>query len=280
MKKPPPSRVRYCRHASARRDRVRRGGFPRLRRGEDHAGGRGGRGGREIAIVDVTVIPMEDRDRDRELPHETVVVRGDRIVAMGPVGETKVSANARRIDGAGRYLIPGLIDMHVHLDRASLPLYVANGVTSVRNMSGRPRDLIWRDRIAKGELFGPTIFTTGPMVDGSPPSWNGSVSLVSPSDAEAEVAREQRVGYDFVKILQTLPRETYDAVVQAAHRHGMRVFGHVPTPVPLEHALAERQDSNRAPDRIHRRGPGRRFPVRAPWCAARRALAHAPRRLR
>jgi sugar phosphate isomerase/epimerase len=194
----------------------------------------------EMAIVDVTVVPM---DSERELPHETVVVRGDRIVAMGPVGETKVSANARRIDGAGRYLIPGLIDMHVHLDRASLPLYVANGVTSVRNMSGRPRDLIWRDRIAKGELFGPTIFTTGPMVDGSPPSWNGSVSLVSPSDAEAEVAREQRVGYDFVKILQTLPRDTYDAVVQAAHRHGMRVFGHVPTPVPLEHALAERQDS-------------------------------------
>src|SRR6185295_5379379 len=129
------------------------------------------------AFVNVNVVPM---DTERVITEQTVIVRGEKIIQIGPSQKTKIPQTAIRIDGSGKYLMPGLVDMHVHLrdyaepDMAALlQLYVANGVTTVLNLSGIPRHLALRERIAKSELLGPTIYTSGPFISrttGSSPS--------------------------------------------------------------------------------------------------------------
>ena len=190
----------------------------------------------ETAFVGVTVVPM---DRERVLLDQTVIVRGDRIVALGPSETTPLAKEARRIAGKGRFLLPGLADMHVHLDSAaSLTLLIANGVTFARNMWGTPQHLLWRERIRKGELLGPTIYTAGPIVDGNPPVWSGSRVVEHGDEAEGAVVEQQAAGYDFVKVYNNLSASAYDALVLAAARHHMPIAGHIPTHVPLVHALA------------------------------------------
>src|SRR5678815_3140081 len=123
-----------------------------------------------IAFVNVNVVPF---DRERILEGQTVIVRDGRIAQIGPASKIKVPAGALKIDGRGKYLMPGLADMHAHLsaqqDLASqqLQLFLANGVTTVRNMIGKPEHLLLRDRVAKGELPGPTIYTAGPPLLGN-----------------------------------------------------------------------------------------------------------------
>src|SRR5262249_52235120 len=117
-----------------------------------------------VALIDVSVIPM---DTERVLPHRTVVVENGRIVALQEGSAAKVPEGAVRVDGAGKFLMPGLCDAHVHLDgTASLELFVLNGVTSVRNMAGNALVLSFRERVARGELLGPRIVTAGPLLDG------------------------------------------------------------------------------------------------------------------
>jgi predicted amidohydrolase YtcJ len=112
-----------------------------------------------VAFVDVTVLPM---DQDRRLEHQTVVVENGVIASLGPAGQVRIPSGARRVAGRGRFLIPGLADMHVHVDDTTdFLLYLAKGVTTVRNLEGEPYHLQWRDQINRGELIGPTIFTSG-----------------------------------------------------------------------------------------------------------------------
>jgi imidazolonepropionase-like amidohydrolase len=202
-----------------------------------------------IAFVDVDVAPM---DRERLLRRQTVVVKGDRIVAIGPAAEVAVPEGALRIEGriAGRdggrarYLMPGLADMHVHAwDPDDLVLFLANGVTTVRNMFGSPMHLEWRAKIAAGELLGPTILTAGPIIDGNPPVWPGSTVVDDPALAEKAVLEQKEAGYDFLKVYARLTLPCYDAIVEAAAKHGMRVMGHVPAAVGLAHVLASKQES-------------------------------------
>jgi imidazolonepropionase-like amidohydrolase len=191
------------------------------------------------AFVGVTVVPM---DRERVIADQTVLVEHGIITAVGPTGSVKVPPDALFIVGQGKFLMPGLADMHTHLDSASaLPLLVANGVTVVRNMWGTPRTLRWRKQIESGERLGPTIYTAGPVVDGDPPFWNGSTTIDDAAGAERVVAEQQRAGYDFVKIYNNLTLPEYDALVAAARRHAIPLAGHVPTHVPLGHALAAGQ---------------------------------------
>ena len=193
------------------------------------------------AFVGVDVLPM---DRDELLRDQTVVVREGKIAALGPSKDVAVPEDALRIDGRGRVLMPGLADMHVHSwDDDDLLLFVANGVTTVRNMFGSPMHVRWRKEIADGELLGPTIVTAGPIIDGDPPVWPGSTVLVDPADAEKVVLEQKEAGYDFLKVYEKLSRETYDAVVAAAKKHGMRVMGHVPRSVDLAHAIESGQKS-------------------------------------
>ena len=188
-----------------------------------------------IAFVNVTVIPM---DRERTLPGQTVLVRGDRIVAMGPRSRIKVPAGSRRIDGRGKFLIPGLAEMHAHIPggqasnsvvERTLFLFVSQGITTVRGMLGDTKHLDLRARASRGELLSPTIYTSGPSLNGN--------SVPSPGVA-ARVVREQKAaGYDFLKIHPGIDGEVFDTLVTTAQRVGIRFAGHVPLQVGLERAL-------------------------------------------
>lgn len=177
------------------------------------------------AFVDVNVIPM---DREHVLAHQTVLVRGDRVVALGPTAKTQVPAGARRIDGRGKYLIPGLADMHAHVNdkQEQLFLFLANGVTTVRDMFGRPATLALRDRVATGALLGPRIYTAG-------------LDEECPKDQPlaACLAAMKAAGIIMVKIYwDSLPR--FDSVVAIARQLHLPVGGHVSTFVGLGPALA------------------------------------------
>jgi imidazolonepropionase-like amidohydrolase len=188
-----------------------------------------------IAFVDVTVVPL---DSERLLAGHTVVVRGDRIVAVGPAASVAVPPGARIIEGRGRFLLPGLADMHAHLTREEdLHLYLARGVTTVRNMWGAPLHLAWRDRIRAGELAGPTLYTAGPIVDGAKPAHDGSLAVQTEEEAERAVALHRQAGYDFVKVYSRLEAPVFERVLAAARRAGLPVAGHVPRAVGLGRAL-------------------------------------------
>ena len=198
--------------------------------------------GPTVAFVDATVIPM---DRERTLAGQTVIVRDGRIVAMGPTRSTPVPAGATRIDARGRFLLPGLADMHGHLspgDGAAttpvgrqLRLSLATGVTTLRNMSAPPQaqPLPLRERIARGELAGPTLVVFAPSMHGR--------NVTSAAQARTIVEQHEAAGYDGLKTHGMLPRETYDTLVAAARRAGLPLAGHVTPEVGLRHAMASGQ---------------------------------------
>jgi len=188
-----------------------------------------------LAIEHVSVLPME---RELVLADQTVLVRDGRIVALGPASAVVVPPDAQRIDGRGRFLVPGLADMHVHVwDENDLYLFVANGVTTVRNLFGAPLHLDWRKRIEAGELVGPRIYTAGPIIDGKPAVWPGSVELTEPDQAAEVVSAQKAAGYDFLKPYARLTRECYEALAAAGEEQGMRLMGHVPEALALADVL-------------------------------------------
>jgi hypothetical protein len=124
--------------------------------------------------------------------------------------------------------------MHVHLfDRGEFLMYLANGITTVRNLHGIPRHLAWRDSIARGELLAPRLFTSGPILDGDPPTRGTNTVLRTREDAERAVAEQKTAGFDFIKVYDNLPRDLYEVLARAARGAGLRLVGHVPTPVGL-----------------------------------------------
>jgi len=137
--------------------------------------------------------------------------------------------------------------MHVHLeyfDRdAQLLLFLAGGVTTVRNMDGRASILEWRRRVAAGDLLAPNIFTAGAILEGKPPFRDDNRVVETPAQAEAAVEEQKRAGYDFIKVYHTLNRETYEAIIRAARKNGLTVAGHIPRSVGLRAALAANQKS-------------------------------------
>lgn len=194
-----------------------------------------------VAFINVSVVPM---DKEQLLSGQTVIVQDGRIVEVVDQAKAKIPEGAIKIDGQGKYLMPGLVDMHVHLfDSHDLDLFVANGVTTVRNMWGTPINLTWRSQIAQGELFGPTLYTAGPLVDGNPPIWPGSTVVETPEAADQTVVEQKKAGYDFIKCYSRLKLDVYKALMAAAKREGIRVVGHVPDAVGLKIALEQGQAS-------------------------------------
>ena len=192
------------------------------------------------AIVDATVIPMTSNTI--VLSNHTVVIRGDRITSVGPTATSGVPKEARRIDGRGKFVIPGLADMHVHLEYFDQPdilgLFVANGVTTIRNMDGRPYILEWRKKAATGQLAVPRIYSAGPLLDGSPPVRPDNTVVSSPVDAREHVEKQAAAGYDFIKVYSALSPDVYREILVAAVMTQMPVAGHVPRAVGLDSALA------------------------------------------
>jgi amidohydrolase family protein len=194
-----------------------------------------------ITFEDVSVVPM---DSERVAGGQTVVVDGDRITWIGPAAQARIPSGAQRVDGRGKYLMPGLADMHCHpSDQDDLLLLVAYGVTTIRNLEGMPRHVLWRERIASGQLLGPTIHTSGPIVDGRPVRGLGSLSVVTREEAVAAVEHTKRGGYDCVKVYDQLSPEAYGWTMAAARERELPVVGHIPFRVGLHDVLAARQRS-------------------------------------
>lgn len=187
-----------------------------------------------IAFVGVDVLPM---DSEILLVDYTVVVRDRRIDAIGGRGDVVVPEDAMQIDGSGLVLMPGLADMHVHLDEQDLPAYLAAGITSVRNMWGHDAVRDMRERIAAGTLAGPTVYSTSPGIDGPPAKWPVTQLVETPAEARATVARLVDEGWTMLKVYQDLRVDVYDAVVAAAAEYGVPFMGHVPHRVGLRETL-------------------------------------------
>lgn len=184
-----------------------------------------------LALVDVGVVSME---RPEVLPHRTIVIRGDRIVAMGPVAEVTVPGDARVVEGRGGTVVPGLIDTHVHtFDRLDLPVLVAHGVTTARHLNGNGEHLAWRAAIAAGTTFGPRLFVSGPHQFG----------IHDASEGRAFVGADADAGFDFVKIYDDVGADAYVAMVEEARERGIRIGGHIPRNLRLDTILAARPDS-------------------------------------
>jgi imidazolonepropionase-like amidohydrolase len=198
----------------------------------------------EWAFIDVSLVPL---DSDRVLPHRTVLVRNGRIAAIARSDRLDLPPSARVVDGRGRYLMPGLTDLHIHLfESRDLLLYLANGVTTVRNLGGggsADTILAIRREVAAGTRLGPTIFTSGNWLDGDPPYRPINTVLRTPEEARAEVGREARAGYDFVKVYATLSPEVYREITLASREWGIPVTGHIPGPVGLAGVLSGGQVS-------------------------------------
>src|SRR5262245_34276131 len=190
-----------------------------------------------VAFEHVAVVPM---DRERVLEDATVLVRGDRIAAIGAAGALPVPDGALRVDGRGRYLLPGIAEMHAHMpderDPAAadlMALYVLTGATTIRAMNGTPFQLELRRRIGAGELLGPTLFAVAPPFSGT--------SVSDPDDARRKVRAFAAAGFDVLKIFPGMDVPTYDAITATAREVGIPVSGHVPPNVGLRHAIAMRQ---------------------------------------
>jgi imidazolonepropionase-like amidohydrolase len=207
-----------------------------------------------VAIRDVTVVDVINGLLRAD---HTVLIAGNRIVAVGPAKEVRIPDDADVIDGAARYLIPGLWDMHVHsvanvavdmrVDSVAnvawhFPLFLAHGVTGVRNMNDGTADVTLKlttsvkRRLAKGDLRGPRFLANGPAIDGDPPLTSNPFVVRTASEARAVVDQLADGSADFIKVYENLSREAYFALINQAKRRGIPVDGHVPFRVKPEEA--------------------------------------------
>jgi hypothetical protein len=209
-----------------------------------------------VAFINANVIPM---DEERLLRNQTVVTARGTILELGPSSEVKVPHGALSIDATGRYLIPALADMHVHLlseawnimlppdvqrmgseipNESFMFPFLANGVTMVQSMSATPEEIILRERINRGELLGPRLILA-PMIDGPDKAWPPPLStwVRTAPEAREAVRRAKSDGYDKIKVYSFLSRESYDAIISTAADLEMDVIGHIPMSLSLDYIL-------------------------------------------
>jgi imidazolonepropionase-like amidohydrolase len=198
----------------------------------------------DVTLIDATGAPAQS--------HRTVVVRGNRIEGIYNDYWAGLS-DAVHIDGKGKFLIPGLWDMHVHMvfgnwfprgKEITLPLFIANGVTGVRDMGGE-LDVLqqWRKEIAAGTLIGPRMVISGPMLDGPQPRFPSSIAVATPEDGHAAVNDLKQRGADFIKLQSLIPRDAVFAIAEEARKQGIPFVGHVPDSVRASEASNAGQKS-------------------------------------
>jgi imidazolonepropionase-like amidohydrolase len=234
---------------------------------------------RPIAFTHVNVIDMTGGPMEQDM---TVVIAGPRIVEVVKSRRARLPKAAQVVDGRGKYLIPGLWDMHVHRvfgdwlpewtgEKVSLPLFVANGVTGVRDMGGDLAVLKrWRSEVASGKLLGPQMVIAGPMLDGPKPRFPGSAGVGSPTEGRQTVDDLNAAGVDFIKIQSLIPRDAYFAVADESKRLRIPFVGHVPDAVrateasnagqkSVEHLTGVLEGCSRVEDELMKgpKGPGR-----------------------
>ncbi len=185
------------------------------------------------AFINVNVVPMST---ETVLEEQTVIVEDGIITQLGDVNEVSIPEEALAVDGTDRFLMPGLAEMHAHVpdsDSAELEryltLFVANGVTTIRGMLGRPSHLELRGQLQRGEIFGPQLITSGPSLNGR--------SVSGEADARRQVREQAEAGYDFIKIHPGLTREEFTGLAETANELDIPFAGHVPVAAGIATAL-------------------------------------------
>ncbi|NIP78477.1 MAG: amidohydrolase family protein [Gemmatimonadetes bacterium] len=191
----------------------------------------------DLALRDARVVDVEN---GAVLAGSTVLIRGDRIVAVAPDAAVAVPAGARVIDLDGAFVVPGLSDMHVHTGADAHPLYLAAGVTTVRVMMGTESLLEWRRSYRPEDGPAPRVFLAGPLLAGTEVPWPHE-RITTPDEGRASVRRQAEAGYDFVKAYEGLSAPVYRAIVEEATARGLPVVGHVPMDVGLAGVVAAGQ---------------------------------------
>jgi len=203
-----------------------------------------------VVIAHVTVIDPAGGAVHKDW---SVAVEGDRIAYAGPAAAIRVPPSAQVVDGSGKFLIPGLWDMHIHTffgdwvpggREVTLPLLLANGVTGVRDM-GSDLDPILkaRDEIAHGQLLGPRMVISGPMLDGPKSPFPASITIATPEVGRASVDLLKNKGVDFIKIQSLVPRDAYFAIADEAKKQKIVFAGHVPDQIRASEASNAGQKS-------------------------------------
>src|SRR5216684_3121086 len=209
---------------------------------------------KQIAIAHVTVINPATASVQ---PDSIVVINADRITFVSHSVAVPLAKNTRVIDGSGQFLIPGLWDMHVHSAFGDwfpggrdiiLPLFIANGVTGVRDMGGDAPVLFeWRKQITDGKIVGPRMVISGPMLDGYLPNgklrFPSSVAITTPGSAIAAVDLLKTQGVDFIKVQSVISHDAYLAAAAEAHKQGLPIVGHVPDKVRIREVVEAGQKS-------------------------------------
>jgi imidazolonepropionase-like amidohydrolase len=196
---------------------------------------------RPLVFTHVTVLDMTGAPAQ---PDMAVVVTGDRITEIGRSESVRMPPDAQVVDAKGKFLIPGLWDMHVHwYHKEHLPLFVANGVTGVRVMWGGPFHYQWRQEIEQGTLRGPRLAIGSSIVDGSPPIWPGSTAVKDGAEGRKFVIQTKQDGADFIKVYSRLSRDAYFAIADEAKKQGLPFAGHVPDTVSVMEASNAGQKS-------------------------------------
>ena len=229
---------------------------------------------RGAGIVDVA--------HGRVLLHQSVAVRGNNIVAVGPDHSIARRFDARQsVDASGKFVMPGLWDMHVHFgggqeligeNKALLPVYVAYGVTAVRDCAADISTSVieWREEVAKGSLLGPTIFTSGPKLEGYKPIWKGTLEVGTPAEVNAALDKLQAMKVDFVKITDnTLKPDIFLYALKEAKRRGMRTSAHTPYALTIEQAVDTGLNSIEHIDYLIKAGSPREKQVGALYAAGK-----------
>lgn len=195
--------------------------------------------GLPVAITHVSVIPM---DAERVLANRTVLISEGRITEMGSSDSIVVPPGFSEIDGRGKYLLPGLLDMHAHASRREgyrIEDYLRQGVTGIRNMQGIQAHLVFREQAQKS---GVVFYTAGQALAGYPLSKRHRI-VTEPEEGRVAVREQAEAGYDYIKVYSFLSREVYDAIIDEARQVGIPVIGHVPDAVRARHAIASGQSS-------------------------------------
>lgn len=184
-----------------------------------------------VAFLNVNIIPM---DKERVVLNQTVLVRNGVIVDVGDPKRIKIPKGAQKIDGRGKFLIPGLSDLHVHLftddefpeilAEDEFKVMIGYGVTTIRLMTGTPEQLAWRRKSAQEEILAPTIYAASPQFTGRKSS--NAFVVTTETEARAAVIRSKQDGYDFIKVTTFLKPEVYEAIVDEAKKQNIRVVGH------------------------------------------------------
>ena len=199
-----------------------------------------------LAITHVTVIDTKGGSVKRDM---TVIIAGGRISAVGKSRTVKIPKRSQVINAAGKFLIPGLWDMHTHIGndefdkRAYLRLFIVNGVTGIRIMNGVPQHHLWRQEIERDELLGPRMVIASRIIDGPNSFVSGAVKVSNAEEARAAVRQAKQQGADFIKVHDTLARVAYFAVIDEAKKLGLPVEGHVPAAITAKEASDAGQKS-------------------------------------